>query len=58
MEGRDEEMLEDGNRGATFTPSGGTEDVDECIAGDESTLDHRQFGGHIVCVQSEFLIYS
>ena len=37
---RDEEILEDSNREVTFTLDSGMEDVDEYIAGDESTLDH------------------
>lgn len=34
-----------------FTPGSGREDVGDYVAGDESTLDHRQIGGHIASVQ-------
>ena len=48
--GCDEEILGRGNREGKFTPGNGMKDI--YVAGDESTFDHRQIGGHIARVQS------
>jgi len=50
--GCDEEILKYGNREAKFTPGNGMKDADDRVAGDKSTFDHHQTGGHITRVQS------